>query len=136
MKADFELKTVICKKCNYIAAADEYDSQEFTKACLYDKKEAASSGFKRHAETAYLSCLADNKRLDNEKSMIKLKEIEFNQKTMEAEIAHREKSSQLELELKLEEKRVSGQEQLLKMQTEANAAMHELMQSLFLKNHP
>jgi hypothetical protein len=68
--------------------------------------------------------------------MIKLKEIEFNQKTMEAEIAHREKSSQLELELKLEEKRVSGQEQLLKMQTEANAAMHELMQSLFLKNHP
>jgi hypothetical protein len=136
VKADFESKTVICKKCNYIAGADEYDSQEFTKACLYDKKEPASSGFKRHAETAYLSCLADNKRLDNEKSMIKLKEIEFNQKAMEAELAQREKSSRLELELKLEEKRVSGQEQLLKMHTEANAAMHELMQSFIPKKSP
>ncbi len=75
MKADFESKSVICKKCNYIVAADEYDPQDFTKACLYDKKESSSSGFKRHAENAYLICLADNKRLDNEKAMIKLQEI-------------------------------------------------------------
>jgi hypothetical protein len=75
VKADFESKSVICKKCNYIVAADEYDPQDFTKACLYDKKESSSSGFKRHAENAYLICLADNKRLDNEKAMIKLQEI-------------------------------------------------------------
>jgi hypothetical protein len=104
VKAHFESKKVICKKCNCIAPADKYDSQDFMKACLYDKKEPTSSGFKRHAETAYLSHLADNKRLDNEKSIIKIKEIEFNQKTMEAEIVHREKSGRLELQLKLEEK--------------------------------
>ena len=136
MKADFESKTVTCKNCNYIAAADEYDPQDFTKACLYDKKESSSSGFKRHAETAYLSCLADNKRLDNEKAMIKLKEFELHQKTMELQVSEKEKSHRLEFELKLEEKRLSGQEQMLKMQTEANAAMHEMVQSLIPKKTP
>jgi hypothetical protein len=71
VKADFESKTAICKECNYMAAVDEYDPQDFTEACLYDKKEPSSSGFKRHAETAHLCCLADNKRLDNEKSMLR-----------------------------------------------------------------
>jgi hypothetical protein len=112
VKFDFESKTVICKNCNYMAAAP----QDFTKACVYDKKEPSSSGFKRHAKTSYSSCLADNKRLDNEKSMIKLNEIALNQKTMELQVAEREKSHWLEIELKLEEKRVSGKEQMLKLQ--------------------
>ncbi len=36
----------------------------------------------------------------------------------------------------MEEKRVPGQEQLLKMHTEANAAMHELMQIFIPKKSP
>jgi len=61
LKADFESKTVKCKKCNYVANADQYEVGDFTKACLYDSKPSSSSGYKKHAETAYLSCLADCK---------------------------------------------------------------------------
>ncbi len=39
LKADFEDKMVKCKKCNYIANADEYEPGDFTKACLYDSKQ-------------------------------------------------------------------------------------------------
>jgi len=49
------------------AAAEDYDSADFTRACLFDKKESSGSGFKKHTETAYLSCLADVKRADNER---------------------------------------------------------------------
>jgi len=44
---------------------------------LYDKKEPGSSGYKKHAETAYLSCLADVKRAESERMMITLKEKEM-----------------------------------------------------------
>jgi hypothetical protein len=42
VKADFESKMVICKKFNYMEAADEYD----VTSCLFDKKEPSSSGLK------------------------------------------------------------------------------------------
>ncbi len=123
LKVDFEAKKVICKKCNHQATSDEYDQEDFVKACLYDKKESSSSGFKKHAETAYLSCLADVKRADNEKSLISLREKEMNLKLVEQERAD-----------KLEEKRQATQEQLLKMQTEAAAAMNEIVHNIIKKS--
>jgi hypothetical protein len=63
MKADFDTKTAICKKCNHVDAAD------FTKACLFDKKESSGSRFKM----AYLSCLFDVKRAENERLMISVR---------------------------------------------------------------
>jgi hypothetical protein len=88
---DFDAKTVVCKKCNHHASLDEYDNDDFIKACLYDKKEATSSGYKKQAETAYLSCLADVKRVENEKYLITLKEKEFN-----LQMAQQERASKLE----------------------------------------
>jgi len=136
LKADFESKTVKCKKCNYVANADQYEVGDFTKACLYDSKPSSSSGYKKHAETAYLSCLADCKRADNELEMIKLRKEEMSIKKVERERADT-----------LEEKRQSAQEQLLKMHTESAAAMHlmqtesaaamkELLQSIIPKKSP
>jgi hypothetical protein len=55
------------------------------RACLFDKKESSSSGLKKHAKAAYLSCLADVKRADNEKSLISLTEKEMNLKLLEQE---------------------------------------------------
>jgi hypothetical protein len=74
---DFEAKTVICKKCNHQVPSSDYNNEDFVKACLYDKKEPGSSGYKKHAETAYLSCLADVKRAESERMMITLKEKEM-----------------------------------------------------------
>ncbi len=53
IRADFEAKTVICKKCNHVAAAEEYLNEDFVRGCLYDKKESVSGGgtVKRHQET-------------------------------------------------------------------------------------
>ena len=114
-----------CKKCNYVANADQYEVGDFTKACLYDSKPSSSSGYKKHAETAYLSCLADCKRADNELEMIKLRKEEMSIKKVERERADT-----------LEEKRQSAQEQLLKMHTESAAAMKELLQSIIPKKSP
>jgi hypothetical protein len=85
LKADFESKTVKCKKCNYVANTDQYDVRDFTKACLYDSKPTSTSGYKTHAETAYLSCLADCKQ--NELEMIKLRKDEMSIKKVERERA-------------------------------------------------
>jgi len=87
LKADFESKTVICKKCNHVAAAEDYDSADFTRAGLFDKKESSGSGFKKHTETAYLSCLADVKRADNERSLISMRQKEMELKLLELERA-------------------------------------------------
>jgi hypothetical protein len=85
LKADFESKTVKCKKCNYVANADEYDVGDSSKACLYDRKPSSTSGYKEHAESAYLSCLADCKRADNELEVIKLRREEMSIKKLEHE---------------------------------------------------
>jgi hypothetical protein len=87
-------------------------------------KESSSSGFKKHTETAYLSCLADVKRADNEKNLISLREKEMNLRLVEQERAD-----------KLEGKQQAMQEQPLKMQTEAAAAMHEIVHNI-IKNSP
>jgi hypothetical protein len=112
MKADFETKTGICKKCNHVATAEEYDTAGFTNACLFDKKESSRSGFKKHTEMAYLSCLADVKRAENERSMISMR-----QKAMELKVL------ELERVARLDDKCQSQQDQLLKFQADANAAM-------------
>ncbi len=120
IKADFESKTVTCKKCQNVFESSVYDENDFTRACLFVKKEASSSGYKKHSETAYLTFLADCKKSDNEKALIQLREKELQVKTNEQERADAEKAARLELELKLEEKRFSSQEQLLKMQPYLN----------------
>jgi hypothetical protein len=120
---DFDAKTVVCKKCNHQASSDEYDNDDFMKACLYDKKEATSSGYKKHAKTAYLSCLVDVKRAENEKYLITLKEKEFNLQM-----------AQQEQESKLEELGEAAQAQLMKMQMDAAAAMNEVVQSMTKKS--
>jgi hypothetical protein len=114
---------VICKKFNHQAKPDEYDQEDFVEACLNDWKESNTTGFKKHAETAYLSCLADVKRADNEKNLIILSEKEMNLKRLEQEQAD-----------KLEEKLQATQEQLLKMQTEATAAMHKIVHNIIKKS--
>jgi hypothetical protein len=136
LKAEFESKTVKCKKCNHVANADEYEPGDFTKACLYDSKSSSTSGYKRHAETAYLSCLADCKRADNELEMIKLRKEELNIKKAEQERADIERTTRMDAELKLEETRQSTQQHLFKMQTEATAAMQEMLQSFIPKKSP
>ena len=136
LKADFESKTVKCKKCNYVANADQYEPGDFTKACLYDSKQSSTSGYKKHAETAYLSCLADCKRTDNELEIIKLRKEEMNIKKVERERADAERTARMEAELKLEEKRQSTQEHLFKMQTEAAAAMQQMLQTVIPKKSP
>jgi hypothetical protein len=85
LKADIESKTVKCKKCNHIANANEYKASDFTKAFLYDSKPSGSSGYKKHAETAYLSCLADCKCADNEMEMIRIRKEEMAIKKAERE---------------------------------------------------
>ncbi len=44
IQADFEAKSVKCKKCNHVAVAEEYLNEDFVRACLYDKKESGSGG--------------------------------------------------------------------------------------------
>ncbi len=66
IKADFESNTVTCKKChNILFESSVYDENDFTRARLFDKKEASSSGYKKHLETVYLTILADCKKADN-----------------------------------------------------------------------
>jgi hypothetical protein len=127
---------VKCKKCNHVANADEYESGDFTKACLYDSKASATSGYKKHAETAYLSCLADCKRADNEMEMIKLRKEEMAIKKAECERAEIERSTRMEAEMKLEEKRLSTQEHLFQMQADAAAAMQAMLQTVIPKKSP
>jgi hypothetical protein len=66
-----------------VAAAEEYDAANFTKACVFDSKESKGSGFKKYTETAYLSCLADEKRAENERSMISMRQKEMELKLLE-----------------------------------------------------
>ena len=127
---------VKCKKCNHVANADKYEPGDFTKAFLYDSKPSASSGYKRHAETAYLSCLADCKRADNEMEMIKLRKEEMTIKKAERERADIERSTRMEAELKLEEKRQSAQEHLFQMQADTAAAMQAMLQTVIPKKSP
>jgi hypothetical protein len=87
IRADFDAKPVTCKKCNHIGEAEQYDAADFLKACLYDSKQGSggSGGYKKHSETAYLSCLADCKRAENENVMILLKgkELELKKEEMD-----------------------------------------------------
>ena len=85
LRADFEQKTVTCKKCNHIGKAEDYDTADFLRACLYDSKQGSSSGYKKHAETAYLSCLADCKCAVNEMEMIRIRKEEMAIKKAERE---------------------------------------------------
>lgn len=120
---DFEAKTVICKKCNHQAPSSDYNNEDFVKACLYDKKEPSSSGYKKHAETAYLSCLADVKRAESERMMITLKE-----KEMAFQLKQQEQAT------KLQETQQAAQIQLIKMHTDATAAMHDVVQKITNKS--
>jgi transcription initiation factor TFIIIB Brf1 subunit/transcription initiation factor TFIIB len=95
IRADFEAKTVICKKCSHVAAAEDYSNEDFVRACLYDKKESGSGGgtVKRHQETAYYSVVADLNRTTNERAMIALRDAE-NQRAANLEdrrMQHQEK---------------------------------------------
>jgi len=92
LKVDFESKTVKCKKCAHIGKVDDYEPGDFTKSCLCDSKPSETSGYKRHAETAYLSCLADCKRVDNELEMIRLKKEELVMKKANQERANIKKN--------------------------------------------
>jgi len=51
---------MVCKSCKHIAS--EYDLAIFIWGCLYDRKDAPTTG----SETAYRSCLADIKRITRE----------------------------------------------------------------------
>jgi hypothetical protein len=119
---DFEAKTVICKKCNHQAPSSDYNNEDFVN-CLYDKKEPGSSGYKKHVETAYLSCLADVKRAESERMMITLKE-----KEMALQLRQQEQAT------KLQETQQAAQIQLMKMHTDATAAMHDVVQKITNKS--
>jgi hypothetical protein len=69
--------------------------------------------------------LADVKRADNKKHLILLKEKEMECKLVELEQAE-----------KMEEIWQSMQKQLLRMQTDTTARIHETMQSLIPKKTP
>jgi len=136
IKADAESKTVICKSCLHVSDASQYDVTDFTKACLYDRKESSVSAFKKHTETAYLSCLADIKRQDNEKAILVIREREMILRAQEQERADAEKHVRLELDLKLEAQRFSSQEQMIKIQIDATTAMHQIVTSILPKKSP
>ena len=120
---DYEAKTVICKKCNHQAPSSDYNNDDFVKACLYEKKEPGSSGYKKHAETAYLSCLADVKKAESERMMITLKE-----KEMALQLKQQEQAT------KLQETQQAAQIKLMKMHTDATAAMHDVVQKITKKS--
>ncbi len=115
-----------CKKCAHIGKADDYEPGDFTKVCLYDSKPSATNGYKRHAETAYLSCLADCKRADNELEMIRLKKDELVIKKAEQERANIEKNKKIEADFRLEEKRLNAQEHFFKMQLDTTAVIQQM----------
>ncbi len=100
-----------CEHCKELVLIGEshvvYDNDEFIKACSHDNKEASSSSHKKHAKTAYLSCLADVKRAENKKYLILLKEKEFN-----LQMAQQERAS------KFEDSQEAEQAQLTKMHTD------------------
>jgi hypothetical protein len=136
VKVDAESKTVLCKSCLHVSDASEYDLADFMKACLYDRKESSVNAFKKHTETAYLSCLADIKRQDNEKVMLAIREREMNLQVQEQERAGAEKNARLELDLKLGAQQFSSQEQMIKMQIDATTAMHQMVTSILPKKSP
>jgi hypothetical protein len=128
LKADYDLKTVKCLKCTHVAMADQYDQSDFVKACFYDsnKQQGATSGFKKHQETAYLSILADLKRGDNENKHLDLKKEELRMKEIKLERLDVERHHRLEQEIFLEEKRQSTQADFFKLQSESTALCSKL----------
>ena len=92
---------------------------------MFDKKESSGSRFKKHTETAYLNCLADVNRADNERSMISIRQKEIELKLLELDQAD-----------KLEDKWQSQQDQLMKFHTDASVAMHQMMKNLMPKKSP
>ena len=145
IRADFDAKTVTCKKCNHIGKAEQYDAADFLKACLYDSKQGSggSGAYKKHSETAYLSCLADCKRAENENAMILLKgkELELKKEEMDMKREEKarediEKSNRLQYELNLETTRQSTQQQMFKFQSEAAAAMQQMLTSVLPQKTP
>jgi hypothetical protein len=65
---------VKCAKCKHIATAEDYDQSHFLKECFYDSKPSATSGFKKHQETAYIiSMSADLEQAKNESKHLELK---------------------------------------------------------------
>ena len=143
LRADFEQKTVTCKKCNHIGKAEDYDTADFLRACLYDSKQGSSSGYKKHAETAYLTCLADCKRADNEKEMILMKQSELDFRRDELELRRQEKAregeekaNRLQLEIQLENTRQTTQQQIFKMQSDASAVMQQMLTSVMPQKTP
>jgi hypothetical protein len=80
LSADADTKTVSCKQCSHVSDASKYDVYDFTRACLFDRKESSiSGGYKRNNETAYLTSVAYVKTQENEATAIRLeeKELEF-----------------------------------------------------------
>jgi hypothetical protein len=136
-KVEMDSKTVFCRSCKHVADASEYNVMDFTWACLYDKKEASTAtGFKKHAETVYLSCLADIKRQDNERLMLSLKEKELDICLQEQQHSYKEKASRLDLELKLKAQRFTNQEQMFKIQANGMAAMQQIVTHIIPKKSP
>ena len=133
VKADYDSKTVKCAKCKHIATAEDYDQSDFLKACFYDSKPSATSGFKKHQETAYISMLADLERAKNESKHLELKREELIMREKELERNEIEHSKRLQHEITLEETRQSTQAQLFKMQSESTAAMQQLISSIIPK---
>ncbi len=87
--------------------------------------------------TAYLSCLADCKRAENENVMILLKGKELELKKEEMDIKREEKarkdiekSNRLQYELNLETTRQSTQQQMFKFHSKAAAAMQQMLTSV------
>jgi hypothetical protein len=90
------------------------------KACLYDSKQGSggSGTYKKDSETAYLSCLANCRRAENEIAMILLRGKEQEKKKEEMDMKREEKarediekSNRLQYELNLEITRQTTQQQ-------------------------
>jgi len=141
LRSDYEQKTVTCKKCNHIGnKAEDYDTADF---CLYDRKQSSSSSYKNLAETAYLTCLADCKRADNEKEMILMKKSELDFRSDELELRRQEKAreddekaNRLQIEIQLENTRQTTQQQIFKMQSNALAVMQQMLTNVMPQKPP
>jgi hypothetical protein len=104
IKTDFDSKTVRCAKCKHVVKAELYDKVDFIKAYYYDTKPSvATTGFKKHQETAYLSMLTDLEQAKNENKHFELKREELMLKEQELERQDAERSRKMEFDQRIEE---------------------------------
>jgi hypothetical protein len=76
VKVDYDSKTVKCAKYKHIEPAEKYDQSDFWRACFYNSKPSATSAFKKHHETTFISRLADLELAKNESKHLSLKREE------------------------------------------------------------